>query len=225
MRYPVMVFLALLLLAGCGTKLSPMTAAHEIAINAEPNRALAARVGESLLKGVERFGLPSFEPVFSGAPPVPVSASGVRFEPGGGWVVCGLFDDGTLLLGPPAGMLPQGVRLGLRVDRDGRVAGHRPWFDRTSGRRVSQPFWGPFRRAAFRPGEPVVLDEFVFGLTYRGMDGQAGLLERIEFKRTGTRGDRAVEVRVRERDTVPVHGLGVTVFRIYPDHIRYIIEE
>ncbi|MGE4423438.1 MAG: hypothetical protein AB7D39_14175 [Pseudodesulfovibrio sp.] len=229
MRPLPIIALLLALLAGCGPKVTPVAAERELAYSGVPHRAAVARVGESLVAGAERYVLPAFQPAFPGTPPVPDAAPSIYLRPGAVWTVHSRLCDGTLLVEPPAGSLSSalrpGLRLGLRVDRTGRVVGHRPWFDLTRGCRISQPYWGKSRRAAFRPAPAEAVDEFVFDLRYKGMDGTRGVLERTEFKRTGVKGGGTVELPVEERDVVGLPGLEVLIFGLYPDHVRFIVDE
>lgn len=213
--------LAGLLLAGCGPKLTPVFAQRELVQSAPLDRASVARVGQSLLNGLDMFVLAAYEPR-SPAEVVPPSRMRLPpLAPGQRWIVCCRPDAESVLIEAPRSFAPKGVRLGLRVDGQGRVAGNRPWFDLSARTRLNQPDWTG-HRLLFAPASPCAVDVFSFDLRYLGMEDGVGVIEYTDFKAAGARPPEAERMRLGP-GSITIHGLTVLIVSIYPDHIRYVV--
>lgn len=221
-----LVFLIVLaaVLAGCGPKLTPIYAVREMEQSAALNRAESARIGESLLSGLDMFAYAAYSPREPGEISAP---DGVALQPlavDQQWIAYYRLDDGSLLVEAPRSVTPEDVRLGLRIDEDGRVEGNRPWFDLKAKSRLAQPSWKGERRFLFIRSGSHAVDTFIFDLKYLGMQDGAGVFEYIDHKVAGAKAPIAEQRVIEPQTNIQMHGLDIRIVAVYPDHVRYVVE-
>lgn len=213
------------LLAGCGPKLTPLLAQQSVEQSAVLNNTEAAKVGESLLVGLDMFSYAAYSPRESGVRVL--APHGLEVEPldsSQKWVAFYRLDDGSLVIEALKSVSPESIRLGLRIDDAGHVLGRRPWFDLTDKIRLNQPEWDGQQRLLFVRNGVYPVDVFTFDLRFSGMKNGKGVFAYQEFKERGMRADEHSTLILSEGESVQLHGLKIRIFALYPDHVRYVVE-
>lgn len=213
-----------IVLTGCGPKLTPIHAVHELEQSATLDQADSAKVGESLLCGLDMFAYTAYSPRQAGPIPAPHSVALESLEPEQQWIAYYRLDDGSVVIEAPKSLSPEAVRLGLRIDTDGRVVGKRPWFDLKEKSRISQPSWDGERRYLFVQSGSYAVDTFVFDLKYKGMRGENGVFEYADYKASAAKAPAYQERVIAPKSSVQLHGLDIRIVGIYSDHVRYVVE-
>ena len=223
MRRIVLFFgLILLMLVGCGPRLTPTLAERVVEPEMAALRTGSAAVGESLLQGDDRFVYAVYSPLTQTAVPVPDRVEAAGLEPGQQWVAFYRLDDSTLVAEAPDGFVRGDERLGLRMDKAGMVVGNRPWFDLRAKARPGQPDWtGP--RLLFREAGEYPVDAFAFDVRYAGGRDGDGLFDVRDFKEAGMKPAEWKRVVVAPGGTLSLHGLAVRVIEALPESVRYEI--
>lgn len=225
MRRLFLLVALVVILAGCGSKLTPMLAQQEVRQSAALDRAESAKVGESLLLGLDLFYYTAYAPREDGMTILsPKRFSVGELDTSQQWVAFYHLDDGSLVVEAPKSVTPDDIRLGLRIDRQGRVVGNRPWFDLSAKRRLNQPSWDGAPRLLFMLSGAYPVDVFTFDLRYSGMDSGDGLFEYREYKERGLKPAEYRTLRIGEQETFRLHGLNIRIVDVYPDHVRYVVE-
>lgn len=224
MKRLLLCFVGLFLLVGCGPKLTPTLAERELMADATMHQAASAKVGESLLGGLDSFGYALYSPRENGALLTPDGVSLGDISPDQEWIAYYQLDDGSLVIEAPTFISPDDIRLGLRIDKDGRVVGRRPWFDLKAKARFNQPSWDGERRLLFARNGTYSVDVFVFDITYVGMADGVGVFAYQDFKAIGIKALGSSQIRIEPEQSVQLHGLNIKIFAIYPDHVRYVVE-
>ncbi len=219
-----LVILALLLTA-CGPRLHPTLAQRELECSAALDTDGSAKVGESLLAGLDMFVYPAYAPREALAPPSPNNLDLAPLDPERKWLVGYELDDGSLIIEAPASLAPENTRLGLNIDERGKVTGRRPWFDLKGKRRFAlQPAWDGFRRLLFMPAESSPVDIFSFDLRYTGQDGKLGVFELLDFKHPRTTGQKRERIRIPEGREIRIHGLTIEIKSVGPEAVLYNVK-
>lgn len=214
----------LFILVGCGPKLTPLLAERNLEQTAALDQADSAKVGESMLRGVDVFGFASYSPTNFFDILAPDGVTLIRLLPEQEWVALFRLDDDTIVVEAPASVTLEDLRLGLRLDADGSVVGFRPWFDLRTKRRLQQPHWGGSHRQLFAKGGMYFVDVFPFDLRYAGKNGKAGMFDYLDYKQDGLQSVDYKRIEIMPKETVQLHGLIIRITHVYPDHVRYIVE-
>lgn len=224
MKWFIPLVVLLVVLGGCGTKLIPIHATHEVDQNGDLNKADVAKVGESLLSGLDMYIYSAYSPRQAVNVPAPGKSSLVTLSPDQQWIAYYRLCDGSLVIEAPASVTSEELRLGLRIDEDGRIQGKRPWFDLKRRTRISQSSWEGQRHLLFMKNGTYAVDTFIFDIRYAGMREEQGVFEIVDYKASGF-GKPKSEKRIMAPETLfKLHGLDIRIVAIYPDHVRYVVE-
>ena len=218
-------FILLVLLTACGPKLTPLLAEQEVQQNAALDQADVAKIGESLLMGMDMFAYAAYSPREAGVTLLaPDSVSLSELSPEQQWVAYYQLDDGSLIVEAPKSVALQDMKLGLRIDAEGRVVGNRPWFDLREKGRLNQPSWDGARRLLFVRNGSYPVDVFTFDLRYAGMKDAKGVFDYREYKERGMKPAEYKTLTLGEQESIQLHGLNIRIFEVYADHVRFVVE-
>ena len=227
MKGPILAFFLILALAatlaGCGPKLTPVLADHAQRQAPATGTTNIAQKGETLFKGLEMFTYDVYSPRETIAPLLPNGVDMKPLAPDQKWIAYYVLDDGTLIVEAPRFTAPGDMRLGLRVDADGRVVGNRPWFDLGKKSRPHQPSWDGARRYLFQPAGKYLIDLAEVDVRFMGAAEGEGVFE-FRVRLNSFKGAEYEERFFRPGESLEVSGARILFMEIEPEFVRYAVE-
>ncbi|WP_338669929.1 hypothetical protein [Pseudodesulfovibrio methanolicus] len=201
-----------------------------VGVDVELDRELAVREGELLLSGAVEELYPVLRPIRAMDLAMPEGVPVGRLDPDVGWGVYFMLRDGTLLAEVPRPMAPEGRRLGLRVDGQGRVVGERPWFDLDARKRLDGAAWTGGERTLFATGGVLPVRTRRFEERYRGAkcDEQGlcgGTIAFSEYEKGKDKPVGGSVVILGAEDTIHVYGLVIDPIEFTPGGLRYVVRK
>lgn|GEM_PF-6906960 len=224
MKKLILFAACLFILVGCGPKLTPLLAERSLEQTAALDHVDSAKVGESLLRGLDVFGFAIYSPTESLDVLAPEGVTLNRLLPEQEWIALFRLDDDTIVVEAPASVTREDLRLGLRLDAAGSVVGFRPWFDLRTKRRLQQPHWGGRYQRLFEVSGMYLVDAFPFDLRYVGKKGKAGVFNYLDYKQDALQPGDYKRIEIMPKESLQLHGLIIRITHVYPDHVRYIVE-
>lgn len=226
MKITLCLVALLMLPTACTPAMQPLLAHRKLERLALSGETNTARIGESMLSGLDMFAYPAYAPREAFILPEPKGVSLFPATPAQKWIAGYQLGDGSLIIEAPASISTQGIRLGLSIDQRGKVIGRRPWFDLTEkGKIATQPAWDGFRRLLFVPCRPFPVDIFSFDLRYAGMRDGRGAFDYLDMKHPRTNGQERKTVLLSEGEKIHIHGLTIMIQSLTPERVNYLAKK